>query len=107
MKTYQVTAHYESGNAMTFSKYKHPKKALQQIEMFSKNRLIKKVTLLTQEYGEYEKAGEYTEKEEVVYEKNLAAQALGKLSAKARDTSSEAMRELVNKRWEKKKLLGF
>jgi len=107
MKTYQVTAHYENGRTLTFSKYKHPKKARQQIELFSKNRLVNKVTLFTQEYGENEKAGDYIEKEEVVWEKNAAAQALGKLSAQARDTSSEAMRELVNKRWDKKKELGF
>lgn len=107
MKTYQVTAHYEDGRTMTFSKYKHPKRALQQVELFKKNRLVKKVTLFTQEYGEYEKAGDYVEKDEVMWEKNESAKALGKLSAKARDTSPEAMRNLVNKRWEKKKLLGF
>lgn len=31
--------------------------------------------------------------------KNKSAQALGRLSAKSRDTSSEVMRALVNKRW--------
>ena len=36
-----------------------------------------------------------------VIEKNESAQALGRLSAQSRDTSSEAMRELVNKRWKK------
>jgi hypothetical protein len=35
--------------------------------------------------------------------KNKSAQALGRLSAKRRDTSSKAMRELVNKRWEKER----
>lgn len=35
--------------------------------------------------------------------KNKHAQELGKLSAESRDTSSEAMRVLVNKRWEKQK----
>jgi hypothetical protein len=36
-------------------------------------------------------------------EKNKSAQELGRLSAKARDTSSEAMRALVQKRWDKRK----
>jgi hypothetical protein len=35
--------------------------------------------------------------------KNKAAQALGKLSAQKRDTSSEAMRALVMKRWDNEK----
>ena len=101
MKIYQVTAHYEDGKEMTYSKYKYWKKVYQLIEMFKKNRLVNKITLNTKEFGEYEHAGEYTEKDEVVWEKNKSAQHLGKLSAQARDTSSEAMRELVNKRWNK------
>lgn len=36
-----------------------------------------------------------------VIEKNASARALGRLSAQSRDTSSETMRALVNKRWNK------
>ena len=38
-------------------------------------------------------------------DKNKAAQELGKLSAKKRDTSPEAMRELVRRRWRKKEMM--
>jgi hypothetical protein len=101
MKTYKITLHFNNGKDMKLVTLKQKKRVDDKIEAFKKNRLIDKITLLTQEYGEYENAGEYTESSEVVYEKNRSAQALGKLSAQARDTSSEAMRELVNKRWNK------
>jgi hypothetical protein len=101
MKTYKLTLHFENGRDMKLVTLKQKKRIDDKVETFKKNRLIEKITLLTQEYGEYEKAGEYSEQTEVLWEKNKSAQHLGRLSAKARDTSSEAMRELVNKRWNK------
>jgi hypothetical protein len=99
VKLYQVTAHYEDGRDIKFSKYKQRKKVDQMIEQFKRNRLIKAVSLITEELGENENAGEYSVTDEMVWMKNLSAQNLGKLSAKARDTSSDAMRELALKRW--------
>lgn len=93
MKTYQIVVHYEDGKIIEFSRYKNLKVPNQQVIDFSKNRRAKKVILVTEDNGK--------ESQEVVWEKNQYAQALGKLSAQSRDTSSEAMRELVKKRWNK------
>ena len=47
--------------AFNYKPYKQLKRALQCAGVVKKNTLVEKVDILVREYGEYEKAGEYSE----------------------------------------------
>lgn len=62
MKTYNPVTIYKDGTTFKFKKpYKQLKRALEMGALIYRNQLVERVDLLTQEYGEHEHAGEYTD----------------------------------------------
>jgi hypothetical protein len=61
MKTYTVREYRNGRVSNTFKPYKQLKRAQELAERLLNNSLIEKSDILVREYGEYERAGDYSE----------------------------------------------
>ena len=69
MKIYNAIATWHNGTEKSFGKYRKKKRILGLIENLKINSLIVRIELETTMLGEYEEAGKYEQKRELVFER--------------------------------------